>query len=371
MSERDLRVGLLVNPIAGMGGSVGLKGTDGEMAERARDLGARPVTPDRTRDFLKHVATGGPLRWLAGPDAMGERWLREAGYDCEIVGEISGRTGPEDTRRIAGEMRRLGVDVLVFVGGDGTARDIFDAVGTDLPVVGVPAGVKVYSAVFAVSARAAARLLDAFAHGAPTGEEEVLDIDEVAFRDGRLDARLYGAMRVPEVEGDLQGGKEASDSGISGRAAKQEVGEYVAGQFEPGVLYLLGPGTTVKAIADAIGTDKTLLGVDAILDRELIGRDLGEADLLTLLNEHERACIVVTPLGGNGFVFGRGNRQFTPAVLRRVGTGSIIIVAIASKLRGIGCLRVDTGDEALDEAFAGYVEVVIGWRRTRMMRIQA
>ena len=369
MSERELRVGLLVNPSAGMGGSVGLKGTDGDMARRARELGARPVTPDRTRDFLKHIGAGWRLHWFAGPEAMGERWLHEAGYDCETVGTTCGPTIPQDTRRIAGEMRRLGVDILVFVGGDGTARDVCDAIGTDVAVLGVPAGVKVYSAVFAMSARAAARLLDAFAHGAPTGEEEVLDIDEVAFRDGRLDARLYGAMRVPEVEGELQGGKEASDSGISGQTAKREVGEYVAEQLEPGTLYLLGPGTTVKAVADAIGVEKTLLGVDAVLDGELIGRDLGEGELLALLDKHDRARIVVTPLGGNGFVFGRGNRQFTPAVLYRVGTAGVIIVSIASKLRGIGCLHVDIGDESLDDQFAGYVEVIIGWRRTRMMRI--
>ncbi len=369
MDEGVLRVGLLVNPVAGMGGSVGLKGTDGDMAERARVLGAQPVTPDRTRDFLKHLKSSQPLLWLAGPGEMGENWLRESGRECHVVGETAARTSAGDTRRIAAEMQRQGIDLLVFVGGDGTARDVCDAVGTGPVVIGVPAGVKVYSAVFAFSARAAARLLEAFAHGAETGEEEVLDIDEEAFREGRLDARLYGALRVPEVGGDLQGGKEASDSGVSGQAAKLEVGEYVAGLMEQDVLYLLGPGTTVRAVAEAVGVDKSLLGVDALCNGELVGRDLGERELLDLLGRHERACIVVTPLGGNGFVFGRGNRQFTPAVIRRVGIDHIMIVAIASKLRGIDSLHVDTGDEALDQALARYVEVIIGLQRVRMMRI--
>lgn len=369
MSEPVLRAGLLVNPVAGMGGSVGLKGTDGEMAERAHALGARPVTPDRTRDFLKHLPPSLAVEWMAGPAAMGEQWLRESGRDCAVVGEIGAKTNARDTRQIAMQMVQRGAQVLVFVGGDGTARDLCDAVGTGPAVIGVPAGVKVYSAVFALSARAAARLLVAFANGAATGEEEVLDIDEDAFRAGRLDARLYGAMRVPEVEGDLQGGKEASDSGVSGQAAKREVGEYVAAELERDTLYLLGPGTTVKAVADAVGIEKTLLGVDALYGGELVGRDLGERELLELLDRHDRAQIVVTPLGGNGFVFGRGNRQFTPAVIRRVGADHVRIVAIASKLRGIDCLHVDTGEESLDEALAGYVEVTVGWRRTRMMRI--
>ena len=369
MGADQLRVGLLVNPVAGMGGSVGLKGTDGVMAERARALGAQPVTPDRSRDFLAHIPPTLPVRWLAGPAEMGERWLRDAGLQCQVVGETAANTDAGDTRRIATEMLRQGIDLLVFVGGDGTARDVCDAVGTGPAVIGVPAGVKVYSAVFAVSARAAARLLEAFFHGAETGEEEVLDIDEEAFREGRLDARLYGAMRVPEVAGDLQGGKEASDSGVSGQAAKREVGEYVAGLLQQDVLYLLGPGTTVRAVADAVSVEKSLLGVDALRNGELVGRDLSERQLLDLLERYQVARIVVTPLGGNGFVFGRGNRQFTPAVIRKVGIDNVIIVAIASKLRGIGSLHVDTGDESLDEALAGYVEVVIGWQRARMMRI--
>jgi predicted polyphosphate/ATP-dependent NAD kinase len=370
MEQRRRLVGLIVNPVAGMGGSVGLKGTDGAMSQRARELGAAPVTPARTQAFLDALHTGTALAFLAAPGAMGASLLADRDFDFEVVGRTGEVTGPADTRRIAGEMLARGVELLVFVGGDGTARDICDAVDARIPVVAVPAGVKVYSAVFAVSPRAAAEMVDGFFHGAAVGEEEVLDIDEAAFRAGSLDAQLYGVLEVPQLERFLQGGKEASDSGLPAQTAKREVGEYVAGQAERETLYLLGPGTTVRAVAEAWGLAKTLLGVDAVLDGELVGVDLAERDLLRLLARHPRAKIVVTPLGGNGFVFGRGNKQFTPEVIRKVGCGNLIIVSIPSKLADLPCLRVDTGDSELDGELAGYVEVVVGFRRSRMMRLE-
>lgn len=380
-----IKIGLIVNPVAGMGGSVGLKGTDGEMYERALELGADPVTPHRAATMLRHIEHRDAIRWLAAPGAMGAEHLAAAEMDHTVVGEIAGSaasTSAADTRRIAQRMRERGVALLVFVGGDGTARDIYDAIDGDLPVVAVPAGVKVYSAAFTYSPRAAAGLIDAFIQGAgeiETAQEEVLDIDEEAFRTDHLDARLYGYLRVPDVERFVQPGKRGSNRSMSSEENKRDIAASVVEEMaqDGETLYLLGPGTTVRAIAEALGIEreKTLLGVDAVAGGELVGADLNEADILALLPRYSDHYIVVTPIGGNGFIFGRGNKQFTPEVIRQVGQGRpkahILVVSAERKARELPALRVDTDDAALDEQLSGYIEVQIGYHRARMMKVKA
>ena len=362
-------IGLIVNPVAGMGGSVGLKGTDGAMHEKALALGATPVSPGRTRTFLEHVGERSDLRWLAGPGSMGAEYLEAAGQAVEAVGRAGARPAAADTKAIAAEMLREGVELIVFAGGDGTARDIADAIDAKVPVIAIPAGVKVYSSVFAYSPKAAAELLEAFAAGADVSEAEVLDIDEDAFREGRVDARHYGFLLVPVVEELVQAGKESS-AGVESAEAKREIGAAVAASLEPDVLYLLGTGTTVRAVADALGLDKTLLGIDAVLNRELLASDINERAILDLLDKHADARIVVTPLGGNGFILGRGNKQFTPAVLRRVGCDNVIVIANRDKLLKLGSLHVDTGDADLDAEFAGYIDVLVGHNHRKLMRVE-
>ncbi len=364
------KIGLIVNPIAGMGGSVGLKGTDGEMRHRAVALGARPVAPGRAREFVSRLACRERICLLLAPGPMGADYLDEVDVESQLVGTVSSETSPADTRRIALEMREQGAGLLVFVGGDGTARNICDAVGTEIPVVGVPSGVKVYSAVFANSVHGAASMVDAFVEGTDLAEEEVLDIDEEAFRHGLLDARLYGYLLVPRLEKFLQGGKEASGAGGSPLENKQEIGEYVAEEMTADVLYLLGPGTTVKAIADALNLDKTLLGVDAVYNRGGVGSDLNEQGILKLLDQYPQRRIIVTPIGGSGFIFGRGNRQFTPEVIRRVGRENITVVANRDKLAKLPSLRVDTDDAALNQQFAGFIDVVTGYRFSKLVRVE-
>lgn len=364
------RIGLIVNPIAGMGGSVGLKGTDGDMCDRAIKLGAKPVAPARTREFLSHISHRDDIELLVAPAAMGDDYLADIDIDATVIGSIDNVTSGEDTKRLAVQMLTEDIDLLVFVGGDGTARDICDAIGLALPVVGVPSGVKVYGSVFALSARAAAAMLDAFVEGAEVSEEEVLDIDEKAFRRGILDARLYGYLLVPNAAQFLQGGKEASGSGGSIVANKHEIAEYIVEHMEHDALYLLGPGTTVKAIADELGVGKTLLGVDAVFNNKLIGTDLNEQGILELLDQHPRSKLIVTPLGGNGFIFGRGNRQFTPEVIATVGRDNIVVVATRDKLSKLECLRVDTGDYRLDRELSGYMDVITGYKYSKLVRVE-
>ncbi|MBN2552684.1 MAG: ATP-NAD kinase family protein [Spirochaetales bacterium] len=354
------KIGLIVNPIAGMGGSVGLKGTDGAAYEKALALGARPVTPVRTRELLNHLRDKERIRLFAAAGPMGEEHTRDIDIHCTVVGDVGTKSTAEDTKKIANEMLKQEIELLIFVGGDGTARDIYDAIGLNKPVVAVPAGVKVFSAVFALNCRAAARMVDAFLEGAPTVAEEVLDIDEEAFRDNELASRLYGYLLVPAVRDYLQRGKERSNISVSASEVKQRIASYIIRHMDRDALHLLGPGTTVKAITDALGLTKTLLGVDAVANGELVGSDINEEGILSLIAKYKESTIIVTPIGGNGFVFGRGNKQFTPEVIKRVGTENIIVVGTHDKLNGLQALRVDTGDAALDQALAGYREVVVG-----------
>jgi predicted polyphosphate/ATP-dependent NAD kinase len=363
-------IGLVVNPVAGMGGSVGLKGTDGEMHAKALAMGAEPVSPARTLEFLSHVQCLDDIRLLVAPGPMGADYAQSAGLRFEVVGSIGAEPAAADTKAIARSLLKAGVELIVFAGGDGTARDMADAIGLKVPVVAIPSGVKVYSSVFAYSPLAAAELLDAFVGGAELGEEEVLDIDEEAFREGRVDSRHYGFLLVPEVERLVQAGKESSGMGGSTAEAKQEIAAVVVEAMLPDRLYLLGSGTTVRAIADELGIEKTLLGVDAVVDGKLIGGDLNERAILELLDRHDDAAIIVTPLGGNGFIFGRGNKQFTPTVLRRVGKDNILIVANRDKLLKLPCLHVDTGDADLDAELAGYMDVVVGQSHRKLMRVK-
>jgi predicted polyphosphate/ATP-dependent NAD kinase len=353
-----------------MGGSVGLKGTDGKMYLKALALGAQPVTPDKTKEFLSHITQKNSVDFYVAPGKMGEEYVKDLDIPYTVIGATGKETSQQDTKNIASEMVANGVELLAFVGGDGTARDVCDAIGLNIPVVAVPAGVKVFSAVFTFSTRAAAHMVDAFISGAELTDEEVLDINEDAFREGRLDSRLYGYLMVPNITSLLQGGKEASSVGRSAAESKQEIATYVVEGMDSEVLYLLGPGTTVKAIANELGVQKTLLGVDAVFSKKLVGSDLNEHGILELFKQYKKRKIIVTPIGGNGFIIGRGSKQFTPEAIKQTGSENILIVGTKEKLNKLDCLRVDTGDFALDEQLCGYADVIVGHNYLKVMPVK-
>ena len=365
------RIGLIVNPIAGMGGSVGLKGTDGSIITKARELGAQPVSPERCKLFLSNLAQPASIAWFAAPGSMGADYLSMFTFPFTTVGTIPHETKDSDTIRIAREMLAHQIALLVFVGGDGTARDIHEAVDMQVPVVAVPSGVKVYSAAFALSPRTAAGLVGAYIQGVGTVEKEVLDIDEDAYREDRLEVHFIGYLLVPDVETEIQPGKEGTRLTPNTLDNQRDIAAGFVEEIDDSTLYLLGPGTTVKAIGDEIKIKKTLLGVDAILGGKVVGVDLNERDILALLDRYPKKAIVVTPLGGNGFIFGRGNKQFTPEVIKRVGKENIALIATVEKLSKAPVLRVDTGDEILDNHLAGYVEVMVGYRMGKVVKVVA
>jgi predicted polyphosphate/ATP-dependent NAD kinase len=367
------RLGLIVNPMAGIGGRVGLKGSDGaEVQRKALELGAVPRSNERAKEALAVLsAIAEEVELITYPAEMGEDAARGCGLKPRVVGKIeSGQTAAEDTRQAARAMQRLNVNLLAFVGGDGTARDIYEAVGGDVPVLGIPAGVKIHSAVFATSPATAGELLVSYLEGhvSRLREAEVMDIDEDAFRRGVLSARLYGYLRVPFRRSLVQGLKAAS-SPVE-EASQSAIAAEVVGQMERGCLYILGPGTTIRAIASHLGLTKTLLGVDVVRDGEMVAVDVGESELLQLLRGAE-ARIVVTPIGGQGFILGRGNQQISPQVIRQVGREYTIVVSTSEKIQSLRGqpLLVDTGDRGVDEMLSGYVRVVTGHAEEILYRV--
>ncbi len=365
------KVGLIVNPIAGMGGSVGLKGTDGDIYKQALKMGAIPVAPSRTRQFFSNLKDEKGFYFLVAPGKMGEDLIKAHKYKFEVVGEIGIETTSEDTIRIAKTMLKKEIELLIFCGGDGTARDIYDAIDMEKPVIAIPSGVKMFSSVFALNPRAAAKLLDAFlTENIETEEREVLDINEESFRQGRLDSKLYGFLKVPKIQNLIQSSKDSSIIGSSIEENKHEIALDVIEKMEDNTLYLLGPGTTVKSITDQLQLKKTLLGVDAIYNKEFIGADLNEKAILKLLKKYGEVKIVVTPIGGQGFIFGRGNKQFTPLVIKKVGKENIIIISTKEKIRNLEYLRVDTGDSEIDKSLKDLVKVITGYKEEMIKKVE-
>jgi predicted polyphosphate/ATP-dependent NAD kinase len=288
-----------------------------------------------------------------------------------VLGRIvPGATTAEDTRAAAAVIAAHGVDLLLYAGGDGTARDILAAVGGTVASLGVPAGVKVYSASFAVNPAVAGTLAGAFLRDEATGlrDAEVLDLDEAAYRAGRVSPELAGHLRVPYRAGAIQGGKAPTPA--SDEAALAGIAAQVLDDVSPSAAFVLGPGTTVRAVARALGVPKTLTGVDVVRGREVLAADVGEADLLRL-GRAEPLTIVVTPIGGQGFIFGRGNPQIGPRVLDGIDRGAIIVVATPGKLAALGGrpLLVDTGDPATDARLSGYLPVITGYRERAICRV--
>lgn len=368
------RLGFIVNPIAGLGGKVGLKGSDGvETVHRARELGAVETSPQRAIEALKHLVSVQNLVIITYPKEMGEDEVREAGLNPTVIGTIkSGETSSADTKQAALEMVDLGVNLLLFAGGDGTARDIYGAVDRKLPVLGIPTGVKIHSGVYAISPGSAGELAARFLSGDVTTvrEAEVMDIDEEAFRGNRLSAKLYGLMMVPVEPALLQGSKETSVN-VEEENLKA-IALDIADGMDPETLYVLGPGGTIAAIAAHLGVDKTLLGVDVVKNGKLIGRDVNEATLIDLLRGR-KAKIIVTVIGGQGFIFGRGNQQISSIVIRAVGKENLVVVATPEKLATLHGrpLLVDTGDLRLDSELSGYIRVITDYGRRVVYRISS
>jgi len=374
-----MNIGLIVNPIAGMGGRVGLKGTDTpEILKEAIRLDAVPLCIERTKECfleLKDDLEGTQVLTCGGE--MGEEILSDLGIDRWVVHNIDAdlftKTSPADTIRAAEIMRDKGVDLLVFAGGDGTARDISGVIGQDVPMLGIPTGVKMHSSVFGTNPVNTAEIIRKFLQGeVELGEGEVMDIDEDSYRQGKLDVKLYGVAKVPIAREFMQASKQVFHQG-SQEALLEEIGDFFKeiADENPDTLFFLGAGSTVGRVKKWLGiTDATLLGIDGYFRGESVGSDLNERGILELMDKYsDKAAICVSPIGAQGFVLGRGSQQFSPEVLRRVGVDNVYIVATPDKIDSIDGLRVDTGDKDIDSEMAGFRRVITGYRIQSMVKL--
>jgi predicted polyphosphate/ATP-dependent NAD kinase len=361
------RIGLIINPVAGMGGSVGLKGTDNSVAE-ARRRGAQPHAPDRAKIALALLAKSTDLAFITCSGEMGEDTVKGAGITgYHVLYHYAGESSSADTKKAVRTFLESGVDLILFCGGDGTARDVLDVTGRDVPILGIPAGVKMYSAVFAVDPASAADLVLAFDRHT-LRDAEVLDVDEGAYRAGHLKTRLYGIARIPVLAGKIQVAKQVYEEQDEERA-KAAIAQFIEEIMLSGTLYIIGAGTTTEAITRRLGLKKTLLGVDAIRDKRPVAADCDEKTLLALVDKSMDTRIILSPIGAQGFILGRGNQQLSARIVRKIGIQKIIVVATPHKLAQTPYLYIDSGDAALDREFGDSIQVISGYRIAQRKKI--
>ncbi|SDZ12452.1 Predicted polyphosphate-or ATP-dependent NAD kinase [Proteiniborus ethanoligenes] len=368
-----MKLGFIVNPIAGMGGRVGLKGTDGpEILEKARQLGAVPESPDKAKKALTSLLPLiDKLQIYTYGGSMGEEEAVSLGFNPIILGDINNSSGPESTEEAAKRMAEIGVDLILFAGGDGTARNIYNAIGAEVPVIGIPAGVKIHSAVYASHPKAAGEIALKYLRDKSIGtkEAEVMDIDEKSFREGIVTARLYGYMQIP-IEPELiqttkSGGLGSEEDALEG------IAERIVDDMEEGVFYIVGSGTSTRPIMERLGLPNTLLGIDIVKNKALVASDVNEKEILEII-EDNRAKIIVTVIGGQGYIFGRGNQQISAEVIKKVGKDNIQIIATKNKLLSLKGrpLLVDTGNEEVNSMFKGYMKVLISSYMETVERVE-
>jgi len=368
---RDVKkIGLVVNPIAGMGGRVGLKGTDGEeILKKAVELGARPISLQRASKTLELIDAKN-AKFFTCSGEMGEDELKNSGQEnFEIVCSAQKPSTSKDTENACQNFMEIPVDIILFCGGDGTARDVFRVVNAKIPIIGIPSGVKMHSAVFAKDPESAAQLINLFIEGqlSPRREAEVVDIDEERYREDILQVKIFGHALTLHHEL-VQVGKAVIEGEYEDEV-KTSIAKYILEEMGDEV-YIVGPGTTTKKLFDFLGLDKTLLGIDIIREKKLIKKDANENDLLDILAREKKCKIIISPIGAQGFLFGRGNQQISSDVIKRIGIENIITIATPYKLSKTSNLKVDTDDEGLNEKLRGYRRVITGYHGFAMKKVE-
>nr|WP_026960239.1 ATP-NAD kinase family protein [Aliagarivorans taiwanensis] len=365
-----LRIGLVINPIAGLGGAVALKGTDG-VVQQALERGATPQAELRTETALRELLDcQHQLQIFTASAQMGADVCAKLGFDHQVVYHYQGETSAEDTQRAVQTCIDEGVDILVFAGGDGTARDVLKVVPESQCCLGIPAGCKIHSGVYGVSPKATGALLRKLIEGSMLSLRagDVMDIDEQAFRAGTVRARNFGEMSIPDdlsyVQAVKQGGRESDELVIADIAA--EIDE----NMDPDTWYIIGSGGTTIGVMQELSLQCTLLGVDLIKDHTVVLNDLTANQLLEKISR-EKVKLLITPIGGQGHLFGRGNQQLSPELIKRVGRDNILVVASKTKLNSLHGrpLIVDTGDTLLDKELSGVIKVITGYRDYVMYRV--
>jgi predicted polyphosphate/ATP-dependent NAD kinase len=356
-----MKVGFIINPIAGMGGKAGLKGTD-DLADLAKELGCEPESLRKAELALLSIDDN-DIFFLTCSGNMGESVMKKSRFNFKVIYQTPAKTTAQDTRNAASKMLGEGCDIILFSGGDGTARDVISAVDMKIPILGIPAGVKIFSPVFCITPKECGRIVSTFTE---TSIREVLDIDEEAYRRNELSIAIKGQAVVPVSPG-VQNGKAVSES----VDAKLEIASRIFDDFQAegkDALYIIGPGTTTMEVKKKLGIDGTLLGVDAFRNGKTFWKDASEKRLLDALLEFKgKVVIIVSPIGSQGFIFGRGNQQIGTEVIKRAD--EIKVIASPEKLEFTPDLHVDTGDDELDEKLRGYIKVLSGYHDFKFMKV--
>ena len=376
-----VRLGLLVNPDAGLGGRLGLKGSDGQ-AEIARSRGAQDRSGPRMRAMLNHLVTISNenldgIQWYVSKGRMGTDWISPAISSLEIIHFSSSSTDANDTSQLVGSMIESDIDLLVYAGGDGTTRDVVAALSEygrpELPIIGVPTGVKMHSGCFASSPKAAAEVLSAWLEGdLLLSSTEVLDLDEDLYRQGKWIVRLYAEAITPASPRWMQGSKmrvEASGEEEIIQGLADHVRETLIGDR---MMIVWGSGGTLRTIGGILGFDLSTLGIDITVGGNIIGSDLNENEILSALKEHQGdVMLLLSPMGGQGFLIGRGNLQLSPDVLRIIGVNRVLGIVTPAKMLTLRSLRIETGDSEMDKRFSDkkYLKVLQGYRTTRVLKV--
>lgn len=358
------KLGLIINPIAGMGGSVGLKGTD-NCVEEAVKRGAVPHANDRARIALEQLTEIKDQFVIhTFPGKMGGDLAQEMGFCCKLLSKSSenGESSEDDTIDLAAKLLEEKADLILFAGGDGTARAVYKAIELEGVALGIPAGVKIHSPVYAKNPKNAGYLAKLYLTGKVTKvkEEEVLDIDEELYRKEVINTRLYGYLRIPMEKGCTQNRKAPTP--VSEVAAIESIAYEVLEEMEEDTYYLIGAGTTTRGIMYHLGLQNTLIGVDLVYNRQLVANDLYGSEILKYI-KGKKTKLIVTVTGGQGFLFGRGNQQLTPEVIKEIGKENIIILATKEKLSQLHGqpLLVDTFDGELNKSLCGYYKAISGY----------
>ncbi|WP_119969626.1 ATP-NAD kinase family protein [Shewanella japonica] len=371
---KRFRLGLIINPLAGLGGSVGLKGSD-NVAELAISRGAEAKAGLRMKQALTVIKPfSEQVDIVTASGDMGETLALELGFSVKCVHQISpgssnNNTSAADTKQTVKALQDESLDLLLFAGGDGTARDIYSVVDDSLPVLGVPAGVKIHSGVYAITPNAAGVVVSMLLQGELVSlmSADVMDIDEEAFRKGTVKAKRFGEMLVPAepryIQAVKMGGKEVDELVLADIAAD------VINQMED-ELYIIGSGSTVAAVMEELNLDNTLLGVDVIHEQQIVASDVTANQLLEL-TQNKPTKLVITLIGGQGHILGRGNQQLSPELIKRIGKDNIIILATKTKLKALEGrpLIVDSGDPELDSALSGYYKITTGYHDYVMYQV--
>lgn len=366
------KIGLLINPIAGMGGRVGLKGTDGvDIVKLARERGAVPESSNKAVRALQKLL---PLRdemiFLVANGPMGELAAREVGLQVEVVMETNQDTTATDSLKLLEAFRQLDVDLILFAGGDGTAKDVVREIGLTIPVIGIPTGVKIHSPVFAITPETAGNLAYDYiqSFSLPLIDKEVIDIEETAFRADKIETKVYGYLSVPDDQVSLQNLKSPSPQDEA--SAQVSAALQLIDLMEDGVYYIIGSGSTTSHIMKELDLPVTQLGVDIIKNKHLVAKDVSEQEILNIIDA-QPTKLVVSPMGGQGYLFGRGNQQLSEKVLGQLSKDDILIVSTHGKINTLygKPLWVYTGDAAVDEKLSGYYKVIIGYGRYAIYKV--